>query len=190
MESEPETEDSLLDDSWIVEFNKTHELYQDYCKDDLYYTNLHFIYVNKNNEIEKIKQDSFLMSSCNSISRTEVIGLLKRNSVEDNVKYSILSILRYNITLDAEDIHTFMKNNDNDNDNDSCNSYDYFLTPVKNIDAIKFEQTIHMFQDLNDLLFLFYEKVNDSSSNTHNVTKRVFFTPHTTTKHKKTHRRY
>jgi hypothetical protein len=189
MESEPETEDSLLDDSWIVEFEKTHELYQDYCKDDLHYTNLHFIYVNKNNEIEKIKQDSFLMSSCNSISRTEVIGLLKRNSIEDNVKYSILSILRYNITLDAEDIHTFMKNGIG-NSNSKSDNYDYFLTPVKNIDAIKFEQTIHMFQDLNDLLFLFYEKANDSG-NTRNVTKRVFFTPHTTTtKHKKTHRRY
>jgi hypothetical protein len=112
----------------------------------------------------------------------EVLGLLKRNSIEDNVKYSILSILRYNITLDAEDIHTFIRS--------GCDSYDCFLTPIKTIDAIKFEPTIHMFQDLNDLMFLFYEKANDSPNNTHNATKRIFFTTHTTRKHKKTHRRY
>ena len=29
---------------------------------------------------------------------------------------------------------------------------------VKNIDAISFEKTIHMFQDLNDLILIFYEK--------------------------------
>ena len=193
MESEPEEDDSL-DDSWIVEFKKTHNLYNDYCKDDLYYTNLHFVYVNKDNEIEKIKQDSFLMSTCNSISRPEIVGLIKRNCIENNLNYSIISILRYNITLDVEDINKFMKNNNSE----MFNSY---LVPIKNIDTITFEKTINMFQDLNDLFFLFYEKEKDkdntgktssqhNSHNSHNSTKRVFFKPHAAKKHKKTHRKY
>jgi len=172
-------EDCLLDDTWIVEFEKTHKLYHDYYKDDLYYTNLHFIYVNKDSEITKIKQESFLMSSCNSVSREEVVGLLKRNSTEDNVKYSILSILRYNITLDVEDVGSFMKN--------TTASYESFLTTIKNIDAIRFERTINLFHDLNDLLFIFYEKTEDTKQ--HNSTKRVFF-KQPQSNHKKTHRRH
>ena len=61
-----------------------------------------------------------------------------------------------------------------------------FFTPVKNIDNIKFEKTIDMFQDLNDIFFIFYEKTNDICNETiksdfytniiksHSVTKRVF----------------
>ena len=52
---------SKLNDDWIVNFEKTDKLYQDFYKDDLYYINLKIIYINRNNEIEKVKQESFLM---------------------------------------------------------------------------------------------------------------------------------
>ena len=48
---------------------------QDFYKDDLYYVNLKFIYVNRENEIEKINQESFLMSNPNYISREEIIQI-------------------------------------------------------------------------------------------------------------------
>jgi hypothetical protein len=53
------------------------------------------------------------------------------------------------------------------------------MKPIKNIDAITFDKTINMFQDLNDLIFIFFEKNNVSkthSNSTNNVTKKVYLT--------------
>lgn len=158
----------ILDEEWINEFEKTDKLYNDFYLDNIYYTKIHFVYINKDNDIEKIKEETFLMSTPNYINREEILGLLMRN--DDNRKYSILSILKCNITLDPSEISSFLKTPNIDVYNDK------FLKPIKNIDAITFEQTINMFQDLNDLLFIFYEKEprKINKNNVNNVTKRVY----------------
>ena len=172
-----EIEYSELNDDWINKFEKTDKLYQDFYKDELYYTNLHFIYINRTNEIEKIKQESFLMSSPNYISRDQILGILKKNSIDNDKRYSILSILKYNITLDADDINTFLKTIDFSTYNDT------FLKKVQNIDSITFEKSINMFHDLNDLLFIFYEKSNELKViNENNVTKRIILKTNTNKK--------
>ena len=159
----------VLDEEWINEFEKTDKLFQDFYLDDIYYTDIHFVYINTSNDIEKIKEEHFLLSKPNYISREEVIGLLKRNTIVNNKKYSILSILKCNITLKPEEIKNFLK---------SSNLTDYldnFLVPIKNIDSITFKKTINMFQDLNDLLFIFYEKSDEELKKTsNNVTKKVY----------------
>ena len=76
MQSEIEEEIEKLDNTWLIDFMNTEKLYQDYYKDDNYYTNIHYMYINKNNEIEKIKQDFFYMSKPNYILRDEIIGIL------------------------------------------------------------------------------------------------------------------
>jgi len=159
----------VLDEEWINEFEKTDKLFQDFYLDDIYYTEIHFVYINTSNDIEKIKEDHFLLSTPNYISREEIIGLLKRNTIVNNKKYSLLSILKCNITVKPEEVKNFLK---------SSNLTDYldnFLVPIKNIDAITFEKTINMFQDLNDLLFIFYEKSDEElKRSSNNVTKKVY----------------
>lgn len=160
-----DTEYSNLNDDWIHNFEKTDKLYQDFYKDDLYYTNLQIIYVNRTNEIEKIKQESYLMSSPNYISREEVLGIIKKNTIDNGKAYSLLSILRYNVTLDIEDIKPFLKNETNTN----------YLNTIKNIDAITFEKSINMFHDLNDLIFILYEKSSEIKRlDPNNITKRIY----------------
>ena len=99
----------VLDEEWINEFEKTDKLFQDFYLDDIYYTDIHFVYINTSNDIEKIKEEHFLLSTPNYISREEIIGLLKRNTIVNNKKYSILSILKCNITLKPEEIKNFLK---------------------------------------------------------------------------------
>jgi len=162
-------EEEQLNEDWIINFEKTDKLYQDFYKDSLYFTNLQFIYVNKNNEIDKIKQEPFLMSSPNFISREEIIGILKKYAIDDDKRYTLLSILRYNITLDTEDVKNFVIKED------PTSLCENFFTVIKNIDAIHFEKTINMFQDLNDLIFLLYEKTHViDKRNLNNITKRVY----------------
>lgn len=163
-----------LNDDWINNFDKTDKLYQDFYKDDLYYINLKFIYVNRSNDIEKIKMESYLMSTPNCISREEILQILKKTTVENDRQYSLLSIIKYNITLDADDIKNFLyKNNEERN----------FLKIIKNIDAISFEKTINMFQDLNDLILIFYEKSQELKQvNPNNTTKKIYLRSNTNKK--------
>ena len=160
-----------LNDEWINTFEKTDKLYQDFYKDDLYYVNLKFCYVNRNDELDKISEESFLMSNKNCITREEILQILKKTTVENEIKYSLLSILRYNITLDADDIKNFIIYS-NDTSDKSENS---FLKTINNIDAIPFEKTINMFQDLNELIFIYYEKSQELKKvDPNNTTKKVF----------------
>ena len=76
-----------LDDDWINNFEKTDKLYEDFYKDDLYHINLQVIYVNISNEIDKIKNRSFLFTNKNKISQEEILGILKRNSTDNEKKY-------------------------------------------------------------------------------------------------------
>jgi len=177
--SENISENDELNDEWINEFEKNDKIYQDFYKDDLDYIKIHYIYINKLNNIEKIKEEIFYMSKPNYISREEILGLLKRNSFDSKRRFYILFILKYNITLDAEDINLFLKNKISNNSNT-------FLTSIKNIDAITFEKSIHMFQDLNDLFFIFHESESDKNDS-RNVTKKVYI--NSNNKKKKTYRK-
>jgi hypothetical protein len=160
-----ELEDKELNDEWINNFEKSDKLYEDYYKDDLYYVNLKFIYLNRENEIEKIKQEPFLMTTPNYILREEILGILKKSINEDNRKYTLMSILRYNFLLEPDDIQFFLKNPDEKD----------FLTIVKNIDTIQFEKTIHMFHDLNDLMFIFFEKSQElKQCDPNKATKKIY----------------
>ena len=162
-----------LNDNWINTFEKNDELYKDFYKENVFYTNIDFIYINKDNEIEKMNQEIFYMSIKNSITRDELIGLLKRNSIQNDKRYSLLSILKYNITLDNDDIKPFLLTSKSSDFNED------FLTINKHIDAIHFEKTINMFQDLNNIYFIFYEKLKDTTSVSNNVTKKIYFTKNT-----------
>lgn len=159
---------NTLNDDWIKKFDKTDELYQEFYKDNLCYVHLNFIYVNLEGEIEKINQDTFIMNTPNFISREEILQILKQTMTNNNIPYSLLSILRYNITLDADDVKYFLES-------DAMNAYDNFLTTIQNIDAITFQKTINMFQDLNSLIFIFHEKSKDIKKHgTNNNTKKIY----------------
>ena len=167
----------ILNDEWIINFEKTDELYQDFYKDDLYYINLKYLYINRSNEIEKIKEESFLMSRPNYISREEILQILKKSVIDDDRRYSLLSILKYNITLDADDVKNYVL---------YPNEERNYLKVIKNIDAIPFEKSISMLHDLNDLILIFYEKSKELKEvNPNTCTKKIYLTKKTADKTKR-----
>ena len=179
-------DNSKLNDDWIKNFEKTDKLYQDFYKTDLYYVNLKFVYINRENEIVKIRQEPFLMSKPNYISREEIVQILLKYSFIDNLRYSLLSILLYNFTLDPDDIKNFLMNT-KDADTELAEGANY-LKAIKNIDAITFGKTINMFHYLNDLILIFYEKQKHEKNKqtNNNYTKKVYLYSNT---HKKTIRK-
>jgi hypothetical protein len=160
-----------LDDSWIYEFEKIDKDYKHFYKENVTFLKLHCIYINKNNEIEKIKQDKIILKTPNTLSREEVVSIIKHNNVDANMKYSLLSILKYNISLEPIHLHHFLKSKQ------LHSQYDY-LTLIKNIDNITFSPCIYMFQELNELFIIFYQnpvnEENKPNSSVKNGTKKIY----------------
>ena len=88
------------------------------------------IYVNRDSEIERIKEEYVDIN--HEISRDELLSLLKGNSRDNGMRYSILYILKYNITPFGND----------------------FLTPIRKIESITFDNPD---DDLKELLLVYFE---------------------------------
>lgn len=149
-----------LDTSWVDEFDKNDNEYKSYYNEELTFINLHCIYINKNSEISKVHEEKILFKTPGTLSREEVIGLIKRNTFCDNMKYSLLSILKFNINIEPINLKTFIKTKDT-----SLNIGNHFLHSVTNIDTICFDKSIGMFHDINDLLIIYYDKNNGKNTN-------------------------
>ena len=123
------------------------------------------------------------MQTPNLITKEEIIGILKRNTFNNSKQYFLLSLLKINIDLVPSDIRYFLKGNN------YLKFSELFLTPNKNIENIVFKKTINMFQDLNDIIIVFYErteiKQNQNQNQNHIFTKKVYLG----NKHTKTYKK-
>jgi hypothetical protein len=163
-----------LDDSWISEFEDIDKDYKYFYRENITSVKIHCIYINKNNEIEKIKQNKILLKTPNLLSKEEILYIIKHNNMETNMKYSLLSILKYNIFVEPIHLHHFLKSN-------KINSQYHFLTSIKEIDNISFLPCIYMFQDLNDIFIFFYQNTNEHATTTvssKNGTKKIYIKNH------------
>lgn len=167
-EQPDEQQDNILDTNWITEFELNDKDYIKFYNEDVYDIKICSIYVDGENNIENIKEECLLLKQQNIISREEIIHVIKKNSFKDKKRYTILSLLKYNVDIEAPNIKHYLKNNKD------------FLVPVKNIDTIPLKKTISMFQNLNTIFIVFYEK----PTSTNNQTKKVYITNHTKTKKK------
>ena len=202
-----------LDSKWIDDFDKLDNEYKSYYKEDLTFIKIHSIYVNLNNEIEKLTEEKIVLKTPGIILKNELLGLLKKNMYSNNIKYKLLSILKFNIDIEPYYLKQFLKYTTNNSKNNIENKVDLvnignqFLHINKNIDDIYFDKSISMFHDINDLIFIYYydskikmsnfisnntlnseSNITISSNNSSNsITKKVFIKSFS---NKKTRRKY
>ena len=160
-----------LDTSWLHEFEKIDKEFNTYYTEDLLFVRVNYVYVNTSQEITNLGEDKYIFKTPNVLTKEDLIGLIKRNNIVNNKKYSLLSILKYNINIEPHNLKTFFR---------SKNKYigQTYLQSVKHIDNIVFDKTISMFQDLNNIMIIFLEKDTsidrNKSNNLFNVTKRIY----------------
>jgi hypothetical protein len=160
-----------LDTSWLHEFEKIDKEYNTYYTEDLLFVRVNYVYVNTCQEITNLGEDKYIFKTPNVLTKEDLIGLIKRNNIVNNKKYSLLSILKYNINIEPHNLKTFFR---------SKNKHigQTYLQSVKHIDNIVFDKTISMFQDLNNIMIIFIEKDTSTdrnkSNNLYNVTKRIY----------------
>lgn len=158
-----------LDTSWLDNFEKIDKEYKNYYNENQLYVRIHFIYINQNKEISRIREQKHFFVRPNTISKEELISIIKTNSLSSNKLYSLLSILKFTINIQPQDLKSFLKPNYINNE---------FLQSIKHIDNIVFDKSISIFHDINALFIVFYEKEtilkNLQSNSSKNITKKVF----------------
>ena len=166
-----------------------------------------YIYVNNNDKITNVIKEVIVLQNENIVSRPELVDIIKKKSFFLDKRYSVLSILKYNIIgkkeeedeaqasdEDSDEEEKAQASDDSasdDSDNEDANTitsfiseYDIdfnssYLTVIKNIEDIHLDNTLPSFQDLNEILILFYDKNNIADINTNKTpsfsqTKRVY----------------
>ena len=152
-----------LDTSWINEFDAIDNDYKSYYSEPLEFINMNCIYLNAANEIINVHEEKVIFINKGLLSREEIVGLIKRNSIIDidrkKDKYSLMSILVFNINIEPENLKTFFKNNKTKDKSgkDPCIG-SQFLNSIKTIDTIVFDKSISMFHDINNLYLVFAKK--------------------------------
>jgi hypothetical protein len=174
-----EKDEEPLDISWLNEFDSIDNKYKSLYTDDLNAIRISYIYIDTNNDIELIKHEKYVLSIQNILSRNEIIQILKRNSFMNNDRYKILSLIKYNINLEPENLNTFLKSLNQQQDTMT------FLSNIKNIDEIVWDKSIKMFKDLNELIIIFYRENKEKEEHQKlNTTKKIYLTLHKNNKNK------
>jgi len=164
-----------LDNSWLEEFEKSDNEYKNYYTEELSFIKITSLYVNKDNNIEKLREEKILLKVPGFLQKEELISMIKHNSFLNQIKYSVLSILKFNINIEPIHLKTFLKTKNK-------NVGGLFLQSVKNIDTIKLEKSISLFHDINEIFIIFHEKIYKPLFNTNipnNKTKKVFINSNT-----------
>lgn len=151
-----------LDNEWIENY-ETQELdYNDFYKDDVKYIKTYSLHINRSLILENINEENFILETNNVLKKHELISIInKYKNDKKEKKVKLLSILKYNINLDSDNVFEYLKQETENN---------LFLESVKDIDNINFDPSISMFEDLNSLFFIFVETNNIEKSQT----KRIF----------------
>lgn len=161
---------SELDTTWISKFEEDEKDYNNYYSEDLSFIRVNYIYINKSNEIINISEEKCIFKTPGVLSKSELIGIIKRNTIHNTIKYSLLSILKFNINFEPVNLKTFIRSQD-------VHIGNQYLQSLTNIDTIIFEKAITLFHDINNLYIIFIDKSDVAQSNllrNHNFTKKIY----------------
>lgn len=155
----------LVDLSWIERFESLDKEYSSFYQEDLTSISFHAIYINDRSEITKTVKQVVPLSCPNMILRDELLHLIKHHNVVDRIKYSVLSILTFNITIHNHQLLSFLKSNIA-----PLEIGKDYLAPSFHIHNIPLQKSIHLFHDINELFILFYESAPRPQTS---LTKRI-----------------
>jgi hypothetical protein len=157
-------EEEIIDVNWIKDFENEERYYTMFYPEKTRSIKVDFLYVNKNKEIEKISEKVLFLHTENKITREELVQLVKENEKIDKIKYKLVSVLIYNITLKHDELRNFLHGSD---------KYD-FMTSLKNIDDYELQSSVNCLQSVNNMYIIYTEDNNDGKPKMAN-TKRVRF---------------
>jgi hypothetical protein len=141
-------DDEDLDYAWIEEFKNIEQSYDKYYKSIPNKITSYIIFINKNNEVDHLLANQTMLDKNGIFAKEKLISLI--NKYKKNKRYHFIKILKYNITVDPININKLIDSSDGNTDN--------YMTPINNIQSIKYHDTIKMLHNINALFVLYREK--------------------------------
>lgn len=169
--SHSDSDDLIIDDKWVKQEKK----YNDFYRDKPTSIKLYFIYVNNQNVVEIFKNDTYLLNqeqhtTTDAIVQKDVLLSIIKNNISLNGRnYKLVSLLKFNLDIEPEDIINWKLEKKNGSD---------YLSSEKEIKDIIFYDTIGIFQDINSLFFVYQDKLainnDDNHKKTHKNIKKIY----------------
>jgi hypothetical protein len=159
LEEEDVFNDFELNIDWIQQFESTDEKFKNFYNEWMTSIRYRCIYLDNRKNIKYVtnNEEQFHLLE-NTISKDDIIKIIKKNAIHERKQYSLLSIAKYNIDIQTNDIKDFLKD-------DLVSLSDPYFSEMKQIDAISFKKTIAMFHELNELVIIYQDKQSEHSHN-------------------------
>tara|TARA_B110000483_G_scaffold225788_1_gene285793 strand:+ start:5406 stop:5882 length:477 start_codon:yes stop_codon:yes gene_type:complete len=129
--------------------------YSNFYKKDVENIELFFLYVNSANEIELVNKIDYLLTNKKKIPKKNIIKIVKDNEFKNNKKYKLSHIIKYNLTIDPEDIVHMLEADNKEGYN--------FISNESYRNDIYFSDSIRMLEDINSLYIIFTEAVQNNN---------------------------
>ena len=153
---------------------KQEQKYNDFYREKPTSINLYFIYVNNQNVVEFFKNDTYLLNqeqeqqSPDAILHKDILLSIIKNNISLNGRnYKLVSLLKFNLDVEPEDIINWKLEKKNGS---------HYLSSEKEIKDIVFYDTIGLFQDINSLFFVYQDKltIHHNHKKTHKNIKKIY----------------
>ena len=128
-----------------------------------------FLYVNLDDELETVNSSMYILDVNSRISKNSLVNVIKEHREKHGKKYRLINLIKYNVTLDPEDvIHMLSVDN---------HEGDAFVTHESYNRDIHFAETVCILQNLNSLYFVFRERPA-KSHRARAQTRKITVSPH------------
>jgi ABC-type lipoprotein export system ATPase subunit len=155
-----------LDISWIAQQERFQNIQNNYRREPMESIDLYFIYLNKNEYIDKILNEKFVFdSSITSIKSDQLLKIIQDKKIQTPFsKYKLIDILTFFVDLEPENIQSYS------NIENTESTYSHFFKVLNIPNEIQIPQSIFIFHNINSIYFIFqeYELVKK-----HNITAVV-----------------
>jgi hypothetical protein len=158
-----------LDVSWIESYKELEKNFDDFYKEKSENIEMFFLYVNLDDELETVNSSMYILDVNSRISKNSLVNVIKEHREKHGKKYRLINLIKYNVTLDPEDvIHMLSVDN---------NEGDAFVTHESYNRDIHFAETVCILQNLNSLYFVFRE-TPAKSHRARAQTRKISVSPH------------
>ena len=109
---------------------------------------IYLTYINSENEIEIIsKKKLYIENKENTITRNQMVDIIKNNQRRNNIQYKLISVMVYNINVTPETLSDYIEKPE-----------DFIsLFTLSRIDSFELQSTISILKEFNALYFFFFE---------------------------------
>ena len=153
--------EDVLDDSWIRQQQRIHDINFNYCKEPMENISISSIFINNNKQINNITTITVPLSrttgdsSSTLLPKEHLIELIQQNKKSfigaSSSRYKIADVATFIVDINPEDIQRY------NNTVDLSNTYKPFFKMQSRINDIIIPDSVFIFHKVNSIFFIFQE---------------------------------